>query len=175
MVFAKNAAAYRHLSLQFQNREVVKLYHAVTEGIHHFDSTVVDEPILKQNDGRVKVSRSHGKPAETGVHTIETFRAHTLVECRPVTGRMHQIRVHLACLGAPITGDELYGGKPFYLSAVKKEFSLKRFTEEQPLIKRMALHAAQLSFKNLEGEVITLTAPYPKDIKALIRQLELNP
>ncbi|MDL5048812.1 RluA family pseudouridine synthase [Oscillatoria amoena NRMC-F 0135] len=172
LVFAKNPMAYRHLSLQFQNREVTKLYNAVCDGIHRFDSVMIDLPILKQNDGRVKISKSGGKPAHTRFQTIETFRSHTLVECQPVTGRMHQIRVHLASLGAPITGDELYGGKSFFLSSVKRGFSLKKFSEEQPLMKRMALHALKLTFKNRYGESITFEASYPKDMKALIRQLE---
>ncbi len=174
LVVAKNPAAYRHLSLQFQNREVTKLYHAITEGIHRFDNVLIDLPLLKQNDGKVKISNRQGKPAQTWLTTLKVFRNHTLVECRPVTGRMHQIRVHLAAMSAPISGDELYGGKPIFLSALKKDFSLKKFTEEQPLIKRMALHALSLAFKNLHGEWITVEAPYPKDLKAVVRQLELT-
>ncbi|MFN3839322.1 MAG: RluA family pseudouridine synthase [Cyclobacteriaceae bacterium] len=172
LVFAKNPLAYRHLSLQFQNREVTKVYHAVCDGIHRFDNLMVDLPVLKQNDGRVKISKNEGKQAQTRFRTLKAFRSHTLVECQPITGRMHQIRVHLASLGAPITGDELYGGKPFFLSSVKRAFSLKKFTEEQPLIKRMALHAVTLVFKNQSGLRISLEAPYPKDMKALLRQLE---
>jgi 23S rRNA pseudouridine955/2504/2580 synthase len=87
---------------------------------------------------------------------------------------MHQIRVHLAFLKAPITGDEQYGGKPFFLSSVKRDFNLKKTTEEQPLIKRMALHAFALEFTALSGEKVRVEAPYPKDIQALVRQLELN-
>ncbi len=172
LVFAKNPMAYRHLSLQFQHREVTKIYHAVTDGIHRFEEVLVDLPLLKQPDGLVKVSRRQGKPAQTWLTTHTVFRSHTLVQCRPVTGRMHQIRVHLAAMGAPIAGDELYGGKPVFLSSLKKEFSLKKFTEEQPLIRRMALHALSLTFKNLKADSITVEAPYPKDIKALVRQLE---
>lgn len=174
LIIAKNPEAYRHLSLQFQHREVIKVYHAVTDGVHRFEWVNVDLPVLKQNDGRVKISRSQGKPAQTWFNSLKIFRNHTLVECRPVTGRMHQIRVHLASLGAPITGDELYGGKPFFLSTVKKGFSIKKHTEEQPIMKRMALHAVSLNFKSLKGDSITMEAPYPKDMKAQIRQLELS-
>lgn len=172
LVFAKNPTAYRHLSLQFQNREVVKLYHAVVDGIHRFEGVAVNLPLLKQNDGTVKISRKEGRPAQTWVSTLQVFQNHTLVQCRPVTGRMHQIRVHLAAMGAPIAGDDVYGGKPVLLSSLKKGFSLKKFTEEQPLIRRMALHALSLTFKNLKAESITVEAPYPKDLKALVRQLE---
>lgn len=174
LVFAKNPIAYRHLSLQFQNRQVVKLYHAVVDGIHRFEEVAVDLPLLKQNDGTVKVSRKQGRPAQTWVSTLQIFRNHTLVQCRPVTGRMHQIRVHLASLGASIAGDEQYGGKPVYLSSLKKGYTLKQFSEEQPLVKRMALHALSLTFKRLNGELITVEAPYPKDMKALLRQLALT-
>lgn len=99
---------------------------------------------------------------------------HTLVECRPVTGRMHQIRIHLTTLKAPITGDETYGGKPFFLSSVKRGFNLKKLTEEQPLVKRMALHAFALHFKDMEGRDHRIEAPYPKDFQALLRQMESN-
>ncbi|QOI97456.1 MAG: RNA pseudouridine synthase [Flammeovirgaceae bacterium] len=174
LVFAKNPPAYRHLSLQFQNRQVVKLYHAVVDGIHRFEEVAVNLPLLKQNDGTVKISRKKGRPAETWINTLQVFRNHTLVQCRPVTGRMHQLRVHLASLGASIAGDEQYGGKPVYLSSLKKGYTLKKFSEEQPLMKRMALHALSLTFKRLSGESITLEAPYPKDMKALLRQLELT-
>ena len=68
----------------------------------------------------------------------------------------------------------MYGGKPFFLSSVKKGFNLKKDTDEQPLLKRMALHAFALEFENLAGKKEKINAPYPKDIQALIRQLELN-
>jgi 23S rRNA pseudouridine955/2504/2580 synthase len=87
---------------------------------------------------------------------------------------MHQIRVHLALLGAPISGDLLYGGKPFYLSQVKRGFNLKKETEEQPFMKRMALHAFSLLFLDLNGNATKVQAPYHKDLEAFVRQLELN-
>jgi len=160
--------------MQFENREVQKIYHAVADGIQNFKEVLVDAPILKQNDGLVKINKQEGKSAQTYFTSLKSYRYHTLIECRPVTGRMHQIRVHLAFLKAPITGDEQYGGKPFFLSSVKRGFNLKKTTEEQPLIKRMALHAFALEFTALSGEKIRVEAPYPKDIQALVRQLELN-
>jgi 23S rRNA pseudouridine955/2504/2580 synthase len=87
---------------------------------------------------------------------------------------MHQIRLHLAFLGAPITGDELYGGKPFFLSQVKRKFNLKKETEEQPLMKRMALHAFSLQFMNLSDVDQCIEAPYPKDMDVLLKQLTLH-
>jgi 23S rRNA pseudouridine955/2504/2580 synthase len=174
LAIAKNPEAYRHLSIQFEKRQVTKLYHAVVDGIHQFNETKVDQPILKQVDGMAKISKREGRPAVTYFTSIKSFRHHTLVACNPITGRMHQIRLHLSFLGAPITGDELYGGKPFFLSQVKRKFNLKKETEEQPLMKRMALHAFSLQFTDLSGKVQTIEAPYPKDMQVLVRQLEVN-
>jgi 23S rRNA pseudouridine955/2504/2580 synthase len=78
----------------------------------------------------------------------------------------------LASLNAPIVGDELYGGKPFFLSSVKGGYNLKRDAEEQPLMQRVALHALSLTFNDLQGVSRVVSAPYPKDFKALISQLE---
>jgi len=173
LAIARNPEAYRHLSMQFENREVTKIYHAVVDGIHSFSDQLVDAAIEKQNDGTVRLSRS-GKSAQTYFTTLKTFKNHSLIECRPVTGRMHQIRIHLSFLKAPITGDEVYGGKLFYVSSVKRKFNLKKMSEEQPLMKRMALHAYSLEFSLLDNEKKTAEAPYPKDFQALIRQLSEN-
>jgi RluA family pseudouridine synthase len=174
LAIAKNPEAYRHLSMQFEHRQVVKVYHAVVDGIHSFQEVLVDLPILKQDDGVVKISKREGKPAQTYFTSLRNFRSHTLVECRPVTGRMHQIRIHLATLKASITGDETYGGRPFLLSEIKRGFNLKKDTEEATFMKRMALHAFSLEFNDLSETRRTVEAPYPKDMVALLRQLEQN-
>jgi RluA family pseudouridine synthase len=174
LAIAKNPEAYRHLNMQFEHRQVGKVYHAIVDGIHNFKDELVDAPILKLDDGLVKISRSEGKPAQTWFTALRSFRYHSLIECRPVTGRMHQIRIHLASERAPITGDETYGGQPFLLSRVKRNYKLKKGTEEEPFMKRMALHAFSLQFNDLSDKRQVVEAPYPKDIQALIRQLELN-
>lgn len=174
LAIAKNAAAYRHLNMQFERRQVGKVYHAVVDGIHNFHDELVEAPILKLDDGVVRISRSKGKPAQTWFTALRSYKYHSLVECRPVTGRMHQIRIHLATQRAPITGDEVYGGKPFLLSAIKRDFKLKKGTEEEPFMKRMALHAFSLQFNDRSDRRQVVEAPYPKDMQALIRQLELN-
>ncbi len=174
LAIAKNPDAYRHLSLQFEHREVSKMYHALADGVHNFNETLVDEPILKKDDGIVRISKSEGKDAQTYFTTIKTYGGYTLVGCKPITGRMHQIRIHLSVLGASISGDDTYGGKPFFLSGIKRRFNLKKETEEQPFMKRMALHAYSLEFDDLRGIRHKIEAPYPKDLQALIRQLELN-
>ena len=174
LAIAKNPEAYRHMSMQFEHREVNKTYHAVADGVHNFQEELVDLPILKQDDGIVKISKREGKPAQTYFTSLKSFRNHTLIECRPITGRMHQIRIHLSTLGASITGDEVYGGKPLYLSSLKRGFNLKKGTEEQPLMKRMALHAFSLEFRDLAGNSQKIEAPYPKDYHVLVRHLEEN-
>ncbi len=173
LAIAKNPEAYRHLNLQFEHRQVGKVYHAVVDGVHDFKDELVDAPILKLDDGVVRVARE-GKAAQTWFTSLESFRFHTLVECRPVTGRMHQIRIHLASKQAPIAGDETYGGKPFLLSRVKRDYKLKKGTEEEPFMKRMALHAQALLFHDLADRRQVIEAPYPKDFQALVRQLSIH-
>lgn len=173
LAFAKNPDAYRELSVQFEHRKVNKLYHAVVDGIHSFDNVEVDAPILKLGNGTVRIDRA-GKEAKTFFKTLRAFKAHTLVECRPESGRMHQIRIHLSTLSASITGDTQYGGELFFLSKIKRGYNLKKWEEEKPLINRFALHAVRLDFKLLNATYIQVEAPYPKDFRVLIKQLENN-
>ncbi|PZX47061.1 RluA family pseudouridine synthase [Algoriphagus chordae] len=171
LVIAKNPAAYRHLAMQFESRKVNKVYHAVVEGIKEFSDELVDRNLLANNKGIAKVSKD-GKPAQTVFNTLKTYYAHTLVECKPITGRLHQIRVHLAYLKSPICGDSLYGGKPLYLSSIKRRFNLKKETEELPIMQRVSLHAYSIGFKGMDDTEIFVNAPYPKDFKVLVNQLE---
>jgi 23S rRNA pseudouridine955/2504/2580 synthase len=173
LVIAKHPEAYRHLAMQFENRQVEKIYHAVVEGIHEFQHLMVDRNLVANNKGIAKVSKD-GKPAQTIVNTVKTYYSHTLVACSPITGRLHQIRVHLAYLKAPICGDSLYGGKPLYLSALKRRFNLKKDTEELPIMQRVSLHAYSIQFLGVDGKKIAIQAPYPKDFQVLVQQLEKN-
>ncbi|MES2389199.1 MAG: RNA pseudouridine synthase [Bacteroidota bacterium] len=174
LLIARNPEAYRHSSMQFEHRQVTKRYHAVVGGIHDFKEVNVYLPILPLRTGTVTIDKVNGKEAETIFNTMEVYRAHTLVECKPITGRMHQIRIHLSCLKAPIVADHAYGGDEIYLSEIKGKFKLKKNTEELPLIRRVALHARALTFGLLNGEETTVEAEYPKDFRALISQLEKN-
>ena len=174
LIFAKHPEAYRHIAMQFEHRQVTKIYHAVVAGVHDFQGILVNLPILPLKIGVVKIDRAEGKEAETLFNSLEIYKAHTLVECIPFSGRMHQIRIHLQCLKAPIVMDALYGGPAIYLSEFKRKFKLAKDTEEQPLISRVALHARALNFALMNGERLTVEAPYPKDMEALIRQLEKN-
>lgn len=181
LVVALNAEAYRHISGLFEARLVEKTYHAVVQGTPDYKMQEVDAPILKLADGTVKISRQ-GKPSLTHFNTLERFSRHSLVEALPVTGRTHQIRIHLSLLGTPIAGDLQYGGEPVMLSGLKRRYKPSRNTrdegdpeaEERPLMRRMALHAFKIRFQSPEGHVIQAEAPYPKDFKALLNQLRRN-
>ena len=172
LLIAKNPETYRLISIEFERRRVSKIYHAVIEGIHVFEDLLVDLPILNLGNKNVTIDRANGKRAETYFKSLRYYKHYTLVECRPVTGRMHQIRIHLATQHASIVSDSLYKGKPIYLSQIKKRgFTLGKGQEEQPIMRRFALHARELRFA-IDGKDYHFEAPYPKDFATLIRQLD---
>lgn len=172
LIIAKNPEAYRSVSIQFEKRKVKKVYHAIIDGTHVFENLFIDLPILNVGKGNVTISRQEGKRAETWFNSLRYFKHYTLVECRPVTGRMHQIRIHLATQRASIAGDEMYKGKPVLLSELKKKYRLGKDQEELPIMKRFALHAYEVTFKINPEEEITVQAPYPKDFETLQKLLE---
>lgn len=173
MILAKNPETYRNISMQFERRKVKKVYHAILDGTHEFRELEIDLPILQDNSGRVKIDRKEGKKANTFFNSIEYFRHFTLVEARPVTGRMHQIRIHLATQRACISADTLYGGKIPYLSQIKKGYRPgKEDEEESPMIRRFALHAREIEFLHPNGETMARVAPYPKDFSVFLKLLE---
>lgn len=171
LIIAKNPEAYRFISMQFEHREVKKVYHAVICGTHQFDELLVDLPILNLGNKNVAISRE-GKAAETYFQSLIYYKHYTLVECRPVTGRMHQIRIHLAAQRAAIAGDTMYGGHPVFLSEIKRGYRLGKDQEELPIMKRFALHAKEVTFKINPETEITVHAPYPKDFATLLKLLD---
>ncbi len=174
LVIAKHQEAYRHFAILLEKRQVKKVYHAVVNGIHEFGNLEADQPIYSTNS-KSRVDFRQGKPSLTLVSTLESFKKHTLVKCFPVSGRLHQIRVHLAFHEANIGCDPIYGGDYIYLSDLKRNFHLgKHKDEEKPLIERVALHAHSIAFHNFgedESEVVEVEAPYPKDFAVLVKQL----
>lgn len=171
LIFAKNPESYRSISMQFEHREIKKIYHAIVDGQHKFQDLYVDLPIAIGAKGQVRIDKAEGKRAETYFSTLELYKHFTLMECRPLTGRMHQIRIHLATQRASITGDEMYGGRPMYLSKIKRGYKISKDQEELPIMKRFALHAQSVSFKLLNGEEVTVKSEYPKDFDAAISLL----
>jgi 23S rRNA pseudouridine955/2504/2580 synthase len=172
IVIAKNPEAYRNLAMQFERRKVKKIYHAVVDGQYQFENLFVDLPILNDGNKNVSIDRQEGKRAETYFNSLKYFKHYTLVECKPVTGRMHQIRIHLATQRAAICGDHMYKGKPVFLSALKKGYRIAKDEEEQPIMKRFALHAKAIVFKGLDEQDISIEAPYPKDFTTLLKLLD---
>lgn len=174
LILSRNHEAYRSMAVYFENRRVTKIYHAVVDGIHNFQEVKVEAPIAIVQGSAARIDYRHGKKTLTLFTSLKAFRNHTLIKCQPVTGRMHQIRVHLSYLHAPITGDLTYGGTPFYLSSIKRNYHLGKYEEERPLIKRLALHARSITFPLLDHSDKMVEAPYPKDFEILLKQLEKN-
>jgi 23S rRNA pseudouridine955/2504/2580 synthase len=170
LVLARNDRAYRHLSIQFQERKVRKVYHAIVSGKRIFEQMRVEFPLYISGSGKVRIDKKIGKQAVTDLDTLETYDHCTLVECLPLTGRKHQIRVHLSALGHPIISDDIYKGRPLYLSSFKKQYKPKQGIEK-PLIERVALHAYQIEFAGVSGNTVSLTAVYPKDFEIAVKQL----
>lgn len=175
IVFAKNETAHKHLSKQFEERQTEKIYLGLVLGSPAEKKGTVDAPIMEHpvKKGSMVINRK-GKEAITDYEVLEDFGIYSWMQFRIHTGRTHQIRIHMKDLGHPIVCDELYGdGKPVLLSSFKSKFKLsKNEEEERPILPRLALHAYQLKFKDINGESIALEAPVPKDMKATLQQLE---
>ncbi len=172
LVLAKNEIAYKHLNKQFADRSVNKIYHAVVHGTNTLEYIMFSAPIKALNSGLVKIDTVSGKESHTVFNTLEVFKFHSLMECNPVTGRTHQIRVHLSAMERPIVGDVSYGGQPFFLSQYKPKYNIGKYEEERPLMDRVALHSYSIKFKNPDGDTLYIEAEYPKDIHAILRQMQ---
>lgn len=171
MIIAKDETAYRYFSIQFQERLVEKHYNAIVAGVHNFQNKEVDFPIYKSSNGSLRIDYAEGKPALTIFNTLEQFKHFTLLDCEPVTGRMHQIRLHLAAIRTSIAGDELYGGKDILLSSFKRNYKYAMH-EERPLNQGYMLHARSLTF-NIpdQEEPISVEAPFFNNWEVVLKIL----
>ncbi len=159
ILVAKNERAHRWLQDQFRLRKVEKTYLALVDGKPPTPTGRVEAPIGRDPSHRKKMAilpGGKGREAISEYKTLETFRAHTLLEFHPLTGRTHQIRLHCAFLGSPIVGDSIYGHRH---ATVK--------------IDRHFLHAAKLSIVlPNEDEPRLFEAPLPDELKAALEEVK---
>jgi 23S rRNA pseudouridine1911/1915/1917 synthase len=158
MVAAKNDFAHLDLSKQMKDHQVTKKYIALVHGNLKEDSGMIDAPIGRSMSNRKKMAVTEGKSREaiTQFKVLKRFSGYTLVEATLRTGRTHQIRVHLAFIGYPIVGDQLYTHRKQGLN-----------------ISRQALHSHILGFVHPSTKkYMEFTAPLPQDIQELIDCLE---
>lgn len=115
MIVAKSNLAHQRLAKDLTNRKIIKKYLAICYGTFSESSATINMPIARDPKNRLKMTTiKEGRPAITHLKVLKQLRAHTLVELDLVTGRTHQIRVHLKAIGHPILGDETYGPKNVY-------------------------------------------------------------
>ena len=185
VVVAKNDAAHNGLAKLFAKHDLERVYYAITRGAPKERAARIENRLVRSNEDRRKyvVARDPGteagKTAVTQYWTIENFGqqsgasvgrpAAALIECRLETGRTHQIRAHLAHLGAPLIGDPLYGKqrglKAEGAHAEEADAAVRAFP-------RQALHAAVLGFRHpVTGEELRFESPIPADMAALIESL----
>lgn len=173
IIAARSPEVYREVAMQFEKRKVEKTYFAVVQGSHQFADHVIDLPLSITSRGKAKVDHRRGRPSKTSVKSNEIFKNFTAVECQPESGRLHQIRIHLASVNAPLAGDETYGGKYPYMSDIVYKYKKGRDKEERPMIHRVALHAYRIKF-TLNGKAYDIAAPLSDDIEILLKLLRKN-
>ncbi len=158
LLIAKNNPSHRALQLQFSTRTLAKTYTALVSGRMEFEEGHVELPIGRDPKQRKKMAvrgDSLGKEALTHYKVLRRFPAATLLELKIVTGRTHQIRVHLAHLGHPVIGDPIYGRKPTETTAGR----------------RLALHASKIEFLHPEsGKMMVFESPLPEAFQEMIRR-----
>lgn len=156
LLVAKNNRSHRALQRQFESRSLSKTYIALVKGRVEFEEGRIDKAIGKHKKLRQKRAVSNldtARDAETRYKVLKRFRYATLLEVKILTGRTHQIRVHMQHLGYPVAGDALYGTK-------------------QPG-ERLGLHAAKIEFAHpTAGNIISFESEWPADLKAMIKQAE---
>ncbi len=174
LLLAKSKPVLVELVNLFGSEKPLKTYVALVQGTPPEDEFEVDAPIAPHpiSIGVMRVEPKRGKKSKTVFTVLEKFRGYTLLKCQPLTGRTHQIRVHLRHVKLPIVGDTLYRGGKLWLSELKRNFRLKPNHEERPLIETVALHAQSLSLPHpVTKEMVSMTAPWPKDLQVAVKYL----
>jgi len=162
MVFARTADAQKHLEHQFRKHTTKRRYLAIVHG-HVKEQTVESSLVRDRGDGirGGTTLPNTGKHSLTHVRPIEKLGDYTLIECRPETGRTHQIRIHLAEIGHPLCGEKIYL-QPLFRQPVID-------TSGAP---RLALCAVELTFQHpITGKSMHFESPLPADLKQFIKNL----
>lgn len=186
LAVAKTEAAHAGLSALFKTHDIERTYLAITRGAPRPLVGTVDMRIARSTSDRKKMAVIRDKESEDGRHAVTHYRAletfgeldkgtglpaAALMECRLETGRTHQIRVHMAHIGAPLIGDPTYGKH----RGIKAYGAGEAFIEATTLARqfdRQALHAASLGFVHpVTGEDVFVEAPLPEDMAALLTAL----
>lgn len=158
LLFALEPAAHRALSMAFESGKIQKIYIAIVQG--RLSAPLdLDWPLVAGRRGRIRTAheKETGKAARTRIRPIETFSDATLIEAEPLTGRTHQIRVHLAQAGYPLLVDPQYG---------------RPAVDVNSIIERTPLHALRLKWTGLEGVPNgEVAAPVPEDIDRCVQAL----
>jgi 23S rRNA pseudouridine1911/1915/1917 synthase len=150
MIVAKTDQAYDPLSAMMKRHDVRRTYLALVRGVAHNATFSIDAPLSRRAE-RIVVDRTQGREARTDVRVLTRFARSTLVAATPLTGRTHQIRVHLAAVGHPIEGDRTYGGGGDHA----RELGLHR-----PF-----LHSNRIAFEHpLTADTIRAEDPLPSDL-----------
>ncbi len=171
VLLTKTAVANVHMKKMFQTRKVGKVYWALVRGVVPWDDETADVS-LGHAEGSAVILRQgkndSGAAAKTVFRVLKRLAAHTLVACKPLTGRTHQIRAHLEYLGYPILGDKLYG----QADDVFLEYLDARAGERVRSIigfPRHALHARSIAFPHPEtGQIMRVRAPLPDDMRRIV-------
>lgn len=162
VLFARTEEARRNLVRQFEQRQIVKRYLAIIGGEFATSSGEIDAPLCRDPlDRRRVIVAPEGKPARTRYHVLAARNGFSLALAEPLTGRTHQIRAHLAFLGAPLAGDLTYGGATEATQAAG--------------IDRAQLHAWELVFRHpATGASTTIRCSVPADMRAACATLGLD-
>ena len=168
LAMAKDVGTQQSLQAQFKERTVDKRYLAVvrmSRKLPELGSLLVDQPIARHRVDRLKMTVAvGGRPSQTRVKVLAKSGGLALVECELLTGRTHQIRLHLSHLGAPILGDGLYGGAPSWLNTDKNAFPVPH-----PM-----LHAWHLALDHPgDGRRLVFHAPIPEAFRAVLTKVGL--
>ena len=167
MVVAKTERAHLKLSIAFRQREVEKRYLAICYGVPVDLEGVIEGAVGRHPTERKRMAVvATGRQARTLYRIVEKHAGTSLIECRPVTGRTHQIRVHMAHVGHALVGDPLYAGRQWRnLADTRHQHACRDFP-------RQALHAWRLAFDHpVTGERVEFEAPLPVDIQRLVETL----